>query len=67
MPASMDPFLAFLTAVLFGSLIIPQLGPFLSLIISAIAFGLRVGMGADLLGYMSTGLFRIFSSLALVL
>ncbi|MCX6676623.1 MAG: hypothetical protein NTU95_01585 [Methanothrix sp.] len=62
----MDPFLVFLAAVIFVSLIIPKLGPFLSLVISAIAFGLLVGMGGELLGYVSTGLSRIFSSLALV-
>jgi GntP family gluconate:H+ symporter len=63
---SMDPFLAFLAAVIFVSLIIPRLGPFLSLVISAIAFGLLVGMGEEVLGYVSTGLSRIFSSLAIV-
>ena len=62
----MDPFLAFLTAIIFVSLVIPRLGPFLSLVISAIAFGLLVGMGQELLGYVSTGLSRIFSSLAIV-
>ena len=62
----MGPFLAFLAAVIFVSLIIPRLGPFLSLVISAIAFGLLVGMGQELLGYVSTGLSRIFSSLAIV-
>ena len=63
---SMDPFLAFLATVIFISLIIPRLGPFLSLVISAIIFGLLVGMGEQLLGYVSTGLSRIFSSLAIV-
>jgi len=62
----MDPFLAFLASVIFVSLIIPRLGPFLSLVISAIAFCLLVGMGQELLGYVSTGLSRIFSSLAIV-
>ncbi|MDD4160907.1 MAG: hypothetical protein PHW87_00325 [Methanothrix sp.] len=62
----MDPFLAFLAAVIFVSLIIPRLGPFLSLVISAIAFGLMMGMDEQLLGYVSTGLSRIFSSLAIV-
>ena len=62
----MDPFLAFLAAVIFVSLIIPRLGPFLSLVIAAIAFGLLVGMGEEVLGYVSTGLSRIFSSLAIV-
>ncbi len=62
----MDPFLAFLAAVIFVSLIIPRLGPFLSLIVSSIVFGLLVGMNGELLGYISTGLSRIFSSLAIV-
>lgn len=62
----MDPFLAFLIAAIFVSLIIPRLGPFLSLVVSAIIFGLLVGMGEHLLGYVSTGLSRVFSSLAIV-
>jgi GntP family gluconate:H+ symporter len=62
----MDPFLAFLASVIFVSLIIPRIGPFLSLIISSIVFGLLVGMDVELLGYISTGLSRIFSSLAIV-
>jgi GntP family gluconate:H+ symporter len=62
----MDPFLAFLATAIFISLIIPRLGPFLSLVISSIIFGLLVGMGGELLGYVSTGLSRIFSSLAVV-
>lgn len=62
----MDPFLAFLIAAIFVSLIIPRLGPFLSLVVSAIIFGLLVGMGEQVLGYVSTGLSRVFSSLAIV-
>ena len=62
----MDPFLAFLATVIFVSLIIPRLGPFLCLVISSIIFGLLVGMGGELQGYISTGLSRIFSSLAVV-
>jgi len=62
----MDPFLAFLAAVIFVSLIITRIGPFLSLIISSIVFGLLVGMNGELQGYISTGLSRIFSSLAIV-
>ena len=62
----MDPFLAFLAAVIFVSLIIPRIGPFLSLIIASIFFGLLVGMNGELQGYISTGLSRIFSSLAIV-
>jgi GntP family gluconate:H+ symporter len=62
----MDPFLAFLATVFFVGLIIPRLGPFLSLVVSSIIFGLLVGMGGELQGYVSTGLSRIFSSLAVV-
>jgi GntP family gluconate:H+ symporter len=62
----MDPFLAFLATVIFVGLIIPRIGPFLSLVISSILFGLLVGMGGELQGYVSTGLSRIFSSLAVV-
>jgi len=62
----MDPFLAFLATVIFIGLIIARLGPFLSLIVSSIAFGLLVGMNGELPGYVSTGLSRIFSSLAIV-
>ena len=63
----MDPFPAFLGAIILVSLIIPKLGPFLSLTVSAIAFGLLVGMsGQELLGYLATGLSRIFSALAVV-
>lgn len=62
----MDPFLAFLATVIFVSLIIPRLGPFLSLVISSIIFGLVVGMGGELQGYITTGLSQIFSSLAVV-
>jgi len=62
----MDPFLAFLATVIFIGLIIARLGPFLSLIVSSIAFGLLVDMNGELPGYVSTGLSRIFSSLAIV-
>ena len=54
--------LAFLAAIILVSLIIPKMGPFLSLIVAAILFGLLVGMGQELIGYMATGLGRIFSS-----
>ena len=62
----MDPLISFLVAIILVSLIIPKMGPFLSLIISSILFGLLSGMGQDLMGYMATGLGRIFSSLAIV-
>ena len=62
----MDAFLAFFAAMILVSLIIPKMGPFLSLVVAAILFGLLAGMGQELLGYMATGLGRIFSSLAIV-
>lgn len=62
----MDTILAFLAAVILISLIITKLGPFLSLVISAIVFGLLTGMGAELPGYISAGLSKIFSTLAIV-
>jgi GntP family gluconate:H+ symporter len=42
------------------------MGPFLSLVLSAILYGLLVGMGSDTMGFIATGLGRIFSSLAVV-
>lgn len=62
----METFLAFLAVVVSASLVITRLGPFLSLILASIAFGLLTGMGAQMLEYISAGLSRIFSSLALV-
>jgi GntP family gluconate:H+ symporter len=62
----MDPLLAFLAAIILVSLIIPRMGAFLSLILAAIFFGLLVGMGSQLMGYVALGLGRIFSSLAIV-
>jgi GntP family gluconate:H+ symporter len=62
----MDPVFAFLAAIILVSLIIPKMGPFLSLVIAAILFGLMVGMGQELIGFIATGLGRIFSNLAIV-
>lgn len=62
----MDPLPAFLMAIILVSLLIPRLGPFLSLVVSALVYGLLVGMSTDLMGYIATGLGRIFSSLAIV-
>ena len=62
----MDAFLVFFATMILVSLIIPKMGPFLSLVVAAILFGLLVGMGQELMGYMATGLGRIFSSLAIV-
>lgn len=62
----MEPLLAFLGIIVFISFIIPRLGPFLSLVIAAIVYGLFTGMGTELMGYVAAGLGRIFSSLAIV-
>lgn len=62
----MDPLPAFLVAIILVSLLIPRLGPFLSLVVSALIYGLLVGMSTDLMEYIATGLGRIFSSLAIV-
>lgn len=62
----MDPLPAFLMVIILVSLLVPKLGPFLSLVISAVFFGLLVGMGTDIMGFIATGLGRIFSSLAVV-
>ncbi|MDM7934326.1 MAG: hypothetical protein QUS08_02925 [Methanothrix sp.] len=62
----MDPIFAFLISMALVSLLIPRLGPFLSLLLSAISFGLMMGMEGELVGLISEGLGRIFSSLALV-
>lgn len=62
----MDPLLAFLGAIILVSLLIPKMGPFLSLVVSAFVFGLLTGMSQHLTGYVATGLGRIFSSLAIV-
>lgn len=62
----METILAFLAVVVSASLVITRLGPFLSLILASIAFGLLSGMGGEMLEYISSGLSRIFSALALV-
>jgi GntP family gluconate:H+ symporter len=62
----MDQILAFFIAIAVVSLIIPRLGPFLSLVLSSIIYGLLSGMGPQLMTFVATGLSRIFSSLAIV-
>jgi len=62
----MDSLLVFLGTIVFVSFIIPRLGPFLSLVITAILYGLFTGMGTELMGYVVAGLGRIFSSLVIV-
>ncbi|HNX10494.1 MAG TPA: hypothetical protein PKL29_10280, partial [Methanothrix sp.] len=52
--------------IVFISFIIPRLGPFLSLVIAAIVYGLFTGMDTELMGYVAVGMGRIFSSLAIV-
>jgi len=61
-----DPLYAFIVAIILVSLIVPRFGPFLSLVVSAIVFGVLAGMSLELLGYVATGLGRIFASLAIV-
>ena len=62
----METILAFLAVLVSASLVVTSLGPFLSLILASIAFGLLTGMGVQMLDYISAGHSRIFSSLALV-
>ncbi len=62
----MDPLLAFIAVIILVSLLIPKVGPFLSLVVSAFVFGLLTGMSQNLTGLVATGLGRIFSSLAIV-
>jgi GntP family gluconate:H+ symporter len=64
----MDPLPAFLLAILLASFLSVKIGlsPFLSLIVSAFAYGVLSGMGPELVGYVSEGLARIFSALAII-
>ncbi len=64
----MDPLIAFLIAISLVSLMTVKAGlsPFISLVVSALAFGVMTGMGPELLGFVSEGLARIFSALAIV-
>ncbi len=64
----MDPLPAFLLAILLASFLSVKMGlsPFLSLIVSAFAYGVLSGMGPELVGYVSEGLARIFSALAII-
>ena len=45
----METILAFMAVVVAASLVITRLGPFLSLVLASIAFGLLTGMGAQML------------------
>jgi len=64
----MDPLPAFLFAILLASLLTVKIGlsPFLSLVVSALAYGVLTGMGPELIGYVTAGLARIFSALAII-
>jgi len=64
----MDPLPAFLLAILLASFLSVKIGlsPFLSLIVSAFAYGVLSGMGPELVGYVSEGLARIFSALSII-
>ena len=64
----MDPIPAFMVAILLVGIMTARIGlsPFLSLIVSALVFGILVGMGPELTGTVSTGLARIFSALAII-
>lgn len=64
----MDLLLAFFLAILLVALLTVKLGisPFLSLVVSAMAYGILVGMGPDLVEYITSGLARIFSALAII-
>jgi len=63
----MDPLAAFAICMVLVSIVIPKMGPFLSLVLSAVLYGLLTGMGPELLQYVATGLGRIFASLAVVI
>ncbi len=64
----MDPLPAFIVAIFLVSLLTVKLGlsPFLSLVVSALVYGVLSGMGPELIGYVTDGLARIFSALALI-
>ena len=64
----MDPLLAFLLVILLISLLTVKIGlsPFLSLVVSALAYGVLTGMGPELIGHVTAGPARIFSALAII-
>lgn len=64
----MEPLLAFFLAILLVSLLTVKIGlsPFLSLVVSALFFGVLSGMGPELIDHVSEGLARIFSALAII-
>ncbi|MFA7356271.1 MAG: hypothetical protein WCY97_04245, partial [Methanothrix sp.] len=64
----MDPLPAFLLAILLASFLTVKIGlsPFMSLIISALAYGGILGMGPELIGYVTAGLAGIFSTLSII-
>jgi len=64
----MDPIMAFLVAIFLVALLTTKgrLSPFLSLVVSALAYGVMTGMGPELMGAISEGLARVFSALAII-
>lgn len=66
----MDQIPAFFIAIAVASLVKPRLGPFLSpflsLVLSSIIYGQLCGMVSEVMTFVTAGLSRIFSSLAIV-
>lgn len=60
--------MAFLVAIFLVALLTTKgrLSPFLSLVVSALAYGVMTGMGPELMGAISEGLARVFSALAII-
>lgn len=60
--------MAFLVAIILVALLTARFGlsPFLSLVVSALAYGVMTGMGPELMGAISVGLARVFSALAII-
>jgi len=64
----MDSILSFILAISLISLLTikVKLQPFLSLVISALIYGLLTGRGSELIGDLTTGMSRIFAALAII-
>lgn len=60
--------MAFLVAIFLVAFLTTKgrLSPFLSLVVSALAYGVMTGMGPELMGAISEGLVRVFSALAIM-
>ena len=65
----MNSFFAFMIIIVLVGLLVVRLNlqPFLSLLISAIVYGLMLGMSSELIGYIKTGLANVFSTLAIII